>query len=571
MPEGLSQFAAGTVVAGDFRIVRLLSEGGMGAVYVAEQLSTGRERALKVMLRDLVSDPILRKRFEQEARVASRIESEHVVEVVGAGVDAASHVPWLAMELLRGEDLSQLVERRGALALGEVLALFEQLCHALGAAHDQGVVHRDLKPENVFLAESRRAGAAYTVKVLDFGIAKVLAEANTKRTAAMGSPMWMAPEQTEQSAVTPATDVWALGLIAFWLLTGRYFWKVANTDEVTIPRLMREMLFEPIPAASERALELGVALPVSTSFDVWFARAVAREPSARFANARALYDELRLLVGSAAPSVSESLPSLPAPIPTPTVPFDSTRAPLAATMPTPAQPVPKTLVPILQTTAEANLPPAKRRAPAALVVVALVLFGGVALAFKLKSAHMAPSPTPSPSPSASGAPASAEVTLAPLNESDAGLALGADAQAPESAPSSSAFAAPSASAAHVPVPVKSVAPSAPPPSFTLRIGVPHTTGGLTPDAAHSIVRAKHDQYRACFAEGQQRNPKLSGRVSLRLTINAHGRVTSAHVAGGDLSDVEVTRCIQIEAQTLVFPDSDGPTSATVPFVFTLGS
>ncbi|HEY2407907.1 MAG TPA: protein kinase [Polyangiaceae bacterium] len=569
MPEGLSQFAAGTVVAGDFRIVRLLSEGGMGAVYVAEQLSTGRERALKVMLRDLVSDPILRKRFEQEARVASRIESEHVVEVVGAGVDAASHVPWLAMELLRGEDLSQLVERRGALAFGEVLALFEQLCHALGAAHDQGVVHRDLKPENVFLAESRRAGAAYTVKVLDFGIAKVLAEANTKRTAAMGSPMWMAPEQTEQSAVTPATDVWALGLIAFWLLTGRYFWKVANTDEVTIPRLMREMLFEPIPAATERARELGVALPASASFDVWFARAVAREPSARFANARALHDEFRLLAGSAAPSVSESQPLLPAPITAPTVPFDSAQAPLAATMPTPAQPVPKTLVPILQTTSEANPPPAKRRAPAALAVVALVLFGGVALAFKLKSAHVAPSPTPSAS-GAPAAPASVELNLLPLNESDADLAPSADAQVPEPAPSSAALSA-AASTAHVPVPAKSVAPSAPPPSFTLRIGVPHTTGGLTPDAAHRIVRAKHDQYRACFAEGQQRNPKLSGRVALRLTINAHGRVTAAHDAGGDLSDVEVTRCIQIEAQTLVFPDSDGPTSATVPFVFTLGS
>jgi serine/threonine protein kinase len=251
----------GSVIAGDFRVVSRLSQGGMGTVFVAEQLSTGKPRALKLMLPQLVADPALRQRFEQEARIGSRIDSEHVVEVVGAGVDAGTGMPWLAMELLRGEDLAQFVVRRGALPAGEVLAVFEQLCHALGAAHTVGIVHRDLKPENLFLAEARRAGVAFTVKVLDFGIAKITQEATTKGTQAMGSPIWMAPEQSSRSPVTPATDVWALGLIAFYLLTGKYFWRAAQRDDATVMELMREVLFEPVLPASARAAELGVSPP----------------------------------------------------------------------------------------------------------------------------------------------------------------------------------------------------------------------------------------------------------------------------------------------------------------------
>src|SRR5580700_7063069 len=143
--RGIVQLAPGDVFANDFRVVKPLSEGGMGAVYVVEQLSTGKRRALKLMLPNLVADVKLRQRFEQEARVGSRIESEHVIEVVGAGVDAPTGTPWLAMELLQGEDLGDLVRRAGALPAGEVRSILEQLCHAIAAAHDAGIVHRDLK------------------------------------------------------------------------------------------------------------------------------------------------------------------------------------------------------------------------------------------------------------------------------------------------------------------------------------------------------------------------------------------------------------------------------------------
>src|SRR5690242_12843529 len=107
----------GALFAQDYRIVRLLSTGGMGAVYVAEQLSTNKERALKLMRPELVTDADLRRRFEQEARVSAKIASDHVVEIVGAGVDDATGMPWLAMELLEGEELFDFAERVGALEI----------------------------------------------------------------------------------------------------------------------------------------------------------------------------------------------------------------------------------------------------------------------------------------------------------------------------------------------------------------------------------------------------------------------------------------------------------------------
>jgi formylglycine-generating enzyme required for sulfatase activity/serine/threonine protein kinase len=296
----LVALSAGSVFAGDFRVVRKLAAGGMGAVYVAEQLSTGRQRALKLMHPGLVENPMLRTKFEQEARIGARIASDHVVEVVAAGVDAATGSPWLAMELLEGEDLATAVRSRGCFAPGEVVAIYEQLCHAVGAAHAAGIVHRDLKPENVYLASSRRAGAAATVKVLDFGIARVVEEARpTSSTGAMGSPYWMSPEQTEQrAAIGPPADVWALGLIAFQLLTGKSFWKTANDPDGSIPMFLREMVLDEIPPASVRAKELGAELP--PELDAWFAKCVVRDPAQRFPNANATYEALTAVLGPAA-------------------------------------------------------------------------------------------------------------------------------------------------------------------------------------------------------------------------------------------------------------------------------
>ena len=294
--EPFGTLTPGAIFARDFRVIRPLSAGGMGAVYVAEQLSTGKQRALKLMRPELVALPELRKRFEQEARLGSLIDSDHVVEVIGAGVDEASGMPWLAMELLSGRDLEAYAVQTGPCHPGTVALIFEQLCHALGAAHAKGVVHRDLKLENIFLATPRRADVPFTVKILDFGIAKVLAEAKTRITAAIGTPLWMSPEQSTAGApITPASDVWPLGLIAFRLLTGKVYWKAANVAGASTIMLMRELLMDELSPASHRTAELGGA-PLPSGFDAWFAHCVERDPARRFADARVAFESLRPLL-----------------------------------------------------------------------------------------------------------------------------------------------------------------------------------------------------------------------------------------------------------------------------------
>lgn len=308
----------GTVFADDFRIERALAEGGMGAVYVAEQLSTGKRRALKVMHPQLVPDERSRRRFVEEARVGSRIESEHVVEVVAAGVDTGSGVPWLAMELLDGADLDARVRDGGPMAPAAALGVLEQIGHALGHAHARGIIHRDLKPENVFVARSRRMGGEEVVKILDFGIASTVAESRTAATvtSAIGSPLWMAPEQAQPGAqLRPATDVWALGLIAFFLLTGKSFWASANHPQFTLQALLVEIMTQPIEPASARAATLG-AHGLPAGFDAWFARCVDRSIDARFADAGVAIAALRPLLQGvlASPPVSSFAATAPMPM-----------------------------------------------------------------------------------------------------------------------------------------------------------------------------------------------------------------------------------------------------------------
>ncbi|WP_437282399.1 serine/threonine-protein kinase [Sorangium sp. So ce375] len=319
-PTTAAPLAPGTVLGGDFRVVRPLSQGGMGAVFVAEQLSTGKQRAVKLMHAQLAQDPRFRERFEQEARVGARIESDHVVEVVAAGVDPATQTPWLAMELLDGADLSAVMAQRGALPPDEVRELMGQLCHALGAAHRAGVVHRDLKPENIFIARPRQQNVRFKVKVLDFGVAKIVAEARatTAVTASVGTPLWMAPEQTELAAqVAPASDVWAIGLLAFYLLTARLYWtEPSRGPSASVMSLMREVLFGPLDPPSARAAHLGCAHLIPPGFDAWFGRCVARDVRARFADAAQAMAALDPVLAAAAhrsaplPAVS-SMPTPP--------------------------------------------------------------------------------------------------------------------------------------------------------------------------------------------------------------------------------------------------------------------
>ena len=222
MSSGLVE---GTVFAGRYRVERCIASGGMGAVYEVVHLETNRRRALKVMLPHVLQTPGLRERFQLEARVAANIESEFIVDVFDAGFDEATQMPFLVMELLRGEEVGKRLKRLGRLAPAEVASIVHQVSLALDRTHRASIVHRDLKPENIFLTE--REDGPPRVKVLDFGVAKVLAESATTggTTQSIGTPLYMAPEQFNPNLqLTGASDLYALGMVTYTLLVGKAYW-----------------------------------------------------------------------------------------------------------------------------------------------------------------------------------------------------------------------------------------------------------------------------------------------------------------------------------------------------------
>jgi tRNA A-37 threonylcarbamoyl transferase component Bud32 len=284
----LGQIRAGAVFCGRYRVDRLLKAGGMGAVYVAEHTATRRKVALKLMRPEIVANEGARTRFAQEAQASGIIESANIVDVYDAGIDPETQVPFIAMELLAGKELGDLVLERGALPAAEVADYVAQTARALDRAHAAGVIHRDLKPENLFLAI--RDGEPPRVKILDFGIAKFLAS-SAAETRAAGTPLYMAPEQSRKgSSIGPHTDVWALGLIAYTLLVGRPYWLADDLNQ-----LFGEIFAGDYESPSARAARAGVRLPAS--FDGWFFRCVDPDPARRFQRAGEAAASLAAVLG----------------------------------------------------------------------------------------------------------------------------------------------------------------------------------------------------------------------------------------------------------------------------------
>jgi len=279
----------GAVLDGRWRIEALLGSGGMGAVYRAEHVHVGRKAALKVLHVDLRRSPAERERFRREARVASRLRSPHVVEVLDFGEDEAGRA-YLAMELLEGEPLRAVLDREGRLAPARAVRLLRQLLDGLAAAHAAGIVHRDLKPENLWLSGS---GAAETLKVLDFGIAKWSeARADATRTQAglvLGTPEYLSPEQAVGGEVDRRADLYAAGILAFVMLTGRH-----PFDTTDVRALVAAHAFERVPSLSSAAPELA-AWPRLVDF---VARATEKDRARRAGSAAEL---AALLEGAEAP------------------------------------------------------------------------------------------------------------------------------------------------------------------------------------------------------------------------------------------------------------------------------
>ena len=211
--------SVGDVLGGRVRLVRLLGEGGMASVYEGLHERLGQRVAVKVLAPTYARAPELVERFEREARAVARLSTRHVASVVDVQSPPGG-LPFIVMDFLEGRDLEAELVERGALPAAEVTDILLQAACGVHVAHAAGIVHRDLKPANLFLA---REGTDRVVKILDFGISKILGEPTklTAPTAVMGTILYMSPEQVRASAgVDARSDVWSLGVIAYELLVG---------------------------------------------------------------------------------------------------------------------------------------------------------------------------------------------------------------------------------------------------------------------------------------------------------------------------------------------------------------
>jgi eukaryotic-like serine/threonine-protein kinase len=273
-------------IASRYLPVRLIGKGGMGVVYEVVHARTGEHLALKVLQGSAGAPTEALERFKREARAPALLKSENVVHVSDADVaPELDDAPFLVMELLEGMDL----ERAASLSKPDpatVVGWLRQIAPALDKAHRLGIIHRDLKPENLFLAtvEDRPP----VVKILDFGIAK-MAEEGTAPTVSgqvLGTPKYMAPEQAARHPqVTPATDRYALGLVAYRLIVGESYYRGA------VMSILAELLHGPLSPPSARNPSLGAA------FDAWFLQACDREPERRFASASIQVEALAEALG----------------------------------------------------------------------------------------------------------------------------------------------------------------------------------------------------------------------------------------------------------------------------------
>ncbi len=267
-------------VLGSYQLVRLIGEGSMGRVYLAQHTKLGRQVALKVLRTNQTRHRALVQRFFQEARTVNQINHEHIVEVfdfVEELTPDGINLVYCVMELLAGTSLSALlsIER---LAVNRTVAMARQICSALGAAHQVGVIHRDIKPDNIFL--TTRAGQADYVKVLDFGVAKVTVQPGLKITvsdtasgALVGTPTYMSPEQAAGLKVDPRADIYALGTLMYEMLTGH-----PPFQSTTFGQLAAEIITKDPPPIGSLSIAGEKVLP-GLKAEIY--RALEKDPQAR--------------------------------------------------------------------------------------------------------------------------------------------------------------------------------------------------------------------------------------------------------------------------------------------------
>ncbi|MDP1829584.1 MAG: protein kinase [Archangium sp.] len=313
------------VIAGKYRIISRLGSGGMGLVFLAEQLpsahvaSGGTKVALKFLDPEPTEDDSRAQRFLREAKVALQVQHPGATQILDLGQDEAGRL-YMCFELVEGEDLREVLKREGRLRFGEARSITAQVAEVLAFAHGRNIVHRDVKPENLRV---RRDGQGIHVKVLDFGIARLLKDANVRLTAEgmlAGTPRYMSPEQVKDEAIDGRTDQYALGLVLFEMITG-----AVAIGGKNITQILTHQLKTAVPSLAW--VDPQLAHP---GIDAFIARACAKEPGHRFASMTGLLEALRAL------QVDEAeWPPAKAP---PAVPGDTSAPTREGEQPTPAAP-----------------------------------------------------------------------------------------------------------------------------------------------------------------------------------------------------------------------------------------
>jgi serine/threonine-protein kinase len=371
----------GRLISGRYRLIAPLGDGGMATIWRAVDEQLDREVAVKLLRPQFSADPGFTARFKQEARAAGGLSHPNIVGVYDYGTDGADGDQYIVMELIEGRDLSAILRERGALSVEDAVRIAIGVASALEVAHRKGIVHRDVKPGNILITDGG------DVKVTDFGIARAVAEASMTVTGTtLGSVHYFSPEQARGDEVTGASDVYALAIVLYEMLTGRRPFEGESAAAVALKRLNED------PA---RPSELGH--PVPAGLEAILMRALAREPADRFPDAGAFAEALRVWRRDpdAAPALAASAVAGAVSATTPPAGEPTVYVPPRVTRPADRQPI---------------APPPRRPPPPTrerddgqpwwiwlLAVLAVVILGAIGF---LAAQLLSGSPTPTPSASA---------------------------------------------------------------------------------------------------------------------------------------------------------------------------